>query len=161
MPASTSGGATIGCDRLTLILVMEAEMVEAARGPMGTYRYDAFISYRHLPLDRAAARWLHRAMETYRVPRALVRMGYPARLARVFRDEDELPASADLPQSITEALRDSRFLIVVCTSETPGSRWVNAEIECFRRLGRHDRILGETQLQRQRRPGSWSLANPR
>src|SRR5438128_2600189 len=96
------------------------------------YRYAAFISYRHAPTDRRWAMWLHRALETYRVPR---------RLGRCFRDEDELPASADLSREIDQALEQSRFLIVVCSPRTPGSEWVNREVERFREWGRHDRIL--------------------
>ncbi len=106
------------------------------------YLYDAFISYRHDDIDRRCAKWLHRALETYRVPAKLVRQkGVPERLGRVFRDEDELPASADLSQEIEKALAQSRFLIVVCSPRTPQSRWVNEEIQRFRELGRGDQIL--------------------
>jgi WD40 repeat protein len=108
----------------------------------GQFLYDAFISYRHVEPDRAWAKWLHRAMETYRVPRRLMEdRGIPARLDRVFRDEDELPASAELKTEIDAALQRSRFLIVVCSPRTPQSRWVNKEVERFRELGRHDKIL--------------------
>jgi len=107
----------------------------------GAHRYDAFISYRHVEPDRAWAKWLHHALETYRVPKELVAKGFPQRLARVFRDEDELPANANLSEEITQSLADSNFLIVICSPRTPESRWVNAEVEEFRRLGRHDRIL--------------------
>jgi hypothetical protein len=105
------------------------------------YRYDAFISYRHAEPDRGWAKWLHGALETYRVPRELVAKGVPARLTRVFRDEEELPADADLNTQIKRALLESRFLIVVCSPRAVESKWVNAEVEEFRRLGRHDRIL--------------------
>lgn len=105
------------------------------------HRYDAFISYRHVEPDRSWAKWLHGALETYRVPRQLVAEGYPKRLTRVFRDEEELPANADLSSQITAALDESRFLIVVCSPRAVESRWVNAEVEHFRKLGRHDRIL--------------------
>ena len=86
-----------------------------------TYRYDAFISYRHLELDRTWAKWLHKALETFRTPKALVAAGAPARIKRVFRDEEELPASSDLSGVINEALEQSRYLIVVCSSRTPES----------------------------------------
>lgn len=59
----------------------------------------------------------------------------------MFRDEEELAASADLSKEIDAALVDSKFLIVVCTPRTPHSRWVNQEIQRFRDLGRGDRIL--------------------
>ncbi|MGQ0615260.1 MAG: toll/interleukin-1 receptor domain-containing protein [Planctomycetaceae bacterium] len=103
--------------------------------------YDAFLSYRHVEPDRSWARWLHRALETWRTPRRLVVQGVPARLDRVFRDEDELPASASLSESIERALRQSRYLIVVCSPRTPESQWVRAEIARFREWGRHDAIL--------------------
>ncbi len=106
-----------------------------------TSLYDAFISYRHVEPDRSWARWLHRALETWRTPRRLVAQGVPARLDRVFRDEEELPASASLSDSIERALRQSWCLVVVCSSRTPDSQWVRAEIARFRAWGRHDAIL--------------------
>ena len=60
------------------------------------FRYDAFISYRHKDLDRTWAKWLLESLETYRVPKALVKQGFSPRIQRIFRDEDELPTSADL-----------------------------------------------------------------
>src|SRR4051794_5140114 len=107
-----------------------------------SYRYAAFISYRHAPADRRWPIWLHRAMEAYRVPKRLRRSaGLPPRVGRVFRDEEELPASADLSKEIDAALEQSRFLIVVCSPRTPASAWVNQEVRRFRDMGRHDRIL--------------------
>jgi len=55
------------------------------------YKYKAFISYSHA--DEKWARWLHRSLENYRVPKRLVGrqtdMGkVPTRLAPVFRDEE-------------------------------------------------------------------------
>jgi WD40 repeat protein/tetratricopeptide (TPR) repeat protein len=114
----------------------------AESSPVEQYRYAAFISYRHVEPDRRWAQWLHRTLETYRVPRRLRRdNGIPARLGRCFRDEEELPASADLSAQIDQALTQSRYLIVVCSSNTPQSRWVNQEVARFRQLGRGDRIL--------------------
>lgn len=106
------------------------------------YRYDVFISYRHLEPDRSWAQWIHTALETYRVPHKLVKeRGFPRRIGRVFRDEDELPASADLNHEIAQALKESRFLLVVCSPNTPESEWVNGEVAVFRELGRHNQIL--------------------
>jgi WD40 repeat protein len=106
------------------------------------FRYAAFISYRHVDPDRRWAVWLHRALERYRVPRATRReVSAPARIGRVFRDEDEVSASSDLTTEIEAALRASRWLIVVCSPRVPSSRWVNREIVRFRELGRGDRIL--------------------
>ncbi len=111
--------------------------------PSGSeHRYDAFISYRHVEPDRRWAQWLHKAIETYRVPRKLAgRGGLRRRVGPVFRDEDELPASADLSREIDQALQQSRFLIVICSPRTPQSEWVNREAERFRELGRGENIL--------------------
>ena len=117
-------------------------MDTAATGRKPECRYDAFISYRHVEPDRKWAKWLHTALETYRVPKRMVRQqGILPRLRRAFRDEEELPASADLSQEIETALLESRFLIVVCSRRTPDSAWVNKEVVRFRELGRGERIL--------------------
>ena len=107
-----------------------------------TSQFVAFISYRHVLPDLVHAKWLQSALESYRVPRSLVRLhGIARRLGRVFTDEEELAASSNLSAAIEEALRASRYLIVVCSPRTVGSQWVNAEVEFFRKLGRSDRIL--------------------
>lgn len=109
--------------------------------PPREFRYQAFISYRHAEADRRWAKWLHSALETYRIPKAL-RGNSPHRgIGRIFRDEEELPASANLSREIEIALADSRFLIVVCSPRTPESEWVNKEVVRFRELGRGDSIL--------------------
>lgn len=106
--------------------------------------YKAFISYSHT--DQRWAQWLHRALESYRVPKHLVGTHtnsgpIPARLAPVFRDRDELAVSADLSDRIREALVDSDFLIVICSSAAAGSSWVNREIEEFKKIGRSEQVL--------------------
>lgn len=70
-----------------------------------------------------------------------MRKGLPSRLGTAFRDEDELAAHSDLPQLIRDAIERSRCLIVVCSRQTPQSKWVNAEIAYARRVGLKDRIL--------------------
>jgi len=107
-------------------------------------RYWAFLSYSHA--DRREAAWLHRRLESYRVPRELVgqpgRDGrIPARIYPVFVDREELPTSADLSASIREALEDARTLVVLCSPQAVRSRWVEEEIRQFRSLGREDRVL--------------------
>ena len=83
-----------------------------------SYKYYAFISYSHL--DTQWGDWLHRALETYRVPKKLIgtlgRDGaIPKRVFPIFRDRDELPTSSDLGSNINEALAQSRYLIVICS----------------------------------------------
>jgi tetratricopeptide (TPR) repeat protein len=109
------------------------------------YKYRAFISYSHAD-ERQAAR-LHRALETFRLPSALAgrdtRWGpAPRRLTPIFRDRNELPAAGSLNAEIQAALKDSLFLIVVCSPRAAASRWVHEEIRTFKRLhGGGERVL--------------------
>lgn len=116
-------------------------MASDEQRPGGPFLYDAFISYRHVDRDRKWAEWLIDALERYRVPEALQQRGIPPRLQKIFRDEDEVPASSDLNDQIKTALLASRFLIVVCSAFTPRSKWVEREIEIFNELGRGDQVL--------------------
>ena len=107
-------------------------------------KYWAFLSYSHQ--DRKVCEWLHRELETFRVPRRLVgrdtREGKtPTRLFPVFRDRDELPGSSELGKNLTEALAQSRYLIVICSPSAARSRWVNEEIRQFKAMGGEGRIL--------------------
>jgi tetratricopeptide (TPR) repeat protein len=108
------------------------------------FKYRAFISYSHS--DEAWARWLHRALETYRVPKHVVgretEFGpVPERLAPVFRDREELATATNLGSILTRALEQSAFQIVICSRRGAKSRWVNEEIKTFKRLGREARIF--------------------
>lgn len=105
-------------------------------------KYRAFISYSHV--DRKWARWLHRSLESYRLPAGLETPGGGGRRGRlrpIFRDRDELPSAADLSGAVQEALEQSETLIVVCSPSAAASPWVAAEIRAFRELGRSNRIL--------------------
>ena len=113
------------------------------REPEPGFRYWAFISYSHQ--DHAWGRWLHRALETYRIPSRLIGQPIaagtiPPRLSPVFRDRDELPTATDLDRTVAEALRQSWSLVVICSPAAAASRWVNEEVREFQRLGRADRI---------------------
>ena len=99
--------------------------------------YTAFISYRHMPLDKEAAERVQKKIENYIVPKEYREQAGGKKLGRCFRDEDELPASSSLSDSIRQALDQSRFLIVICTPDLPGSKWCEAEIRYF--LKDHDR----------------------
>ncbi|WP_412546664.1 TIR domain-containing protein [Maricaulis sp. MIT060901] len=96
--------------------------------------YAAFISYSHD--DERFARWLHRQLETYRIPKHLVTAdgAVPGRIGRIFRDRDDLPAANDLSAVVQDALASSAALIVVCSPSAAKSQWVNREVEVFREL---------------------------
>jgi hypothetical protein len=106
-----------------------------------TVDYVAFISYSHAGSDVRWAKWLHRAVESYRIPTKLIRSGRGRRVGKLFRDEDELSASADLSSAIRSALDRSRFLIVICSPRSASSAYVSAEVQYFIESGRRDFIL--------------------
>ena len=106
-------------------------------------RYSAFISYNHK--DRGWAAWLHRELERYRLPQALIGRQSPLgplgrHLPPVFQDREELAASTNLADSVREALNDAATLIVICSRSGAASHWVNEEVRAFAALGRADRI---------------------
>jgi tetratricopeptide (TPR) repeat protein len=111
---------------------------------MPAFRYRAFISYSHQ--DKSWASWLHKALETYAIPKRLVGQTtaagvVPTRLAPIFRDRDELASATDLGRKVNEALAQSANLIVICSPRSAASHWVNQEVLAFKRLGRSERIF--------------------
>lgn len=110
---------------------------------MTDYRYKAFISYSHQ--DEHWARWLQRALESYRVPKGLVGKQcdfgvVPARLGPVFRDREDLSSAASLSESVRHELAAAESLVVICSPAAAQSRWVNEEISAFKALGKSERI---------------------
>lgn len=106
-----------------------------------SYHYKAFISYRHKPLDSDVAAKVQHTIEHYTVPRDLRDPAGGKKLGKVFRDEDELPLSSSLSDSIVDALDDSEFLIVVCTPDLPLSKWCEQEIRHFLSTRDRDHII--------------------
>ncbi len=110
-------------------------------GPALKPRYKAFISYSHS--DESWARWLHRKLEHYRLPRSVrsaAQIG-AGDLRPIFRDRDELASSGSLNAAILDALHRSDALIVICSPAAAKSRWVNQEIREFCRVQPADRIF--------------------
>ncbi|MFC1777050.1 TIR domain-containing protein [Pseudomonadota bacterium] len=108
------------------------------------FKFKAYISYSHR--DERWAKWLHRALESYRVPRKLVgtktAVGkVPSRIKPVFRDRDDLSSASDLGGTVKQALADSENMIVVCSPDAAASFWVNEEIRQFASLGRQKQIF--------------------
>lgn len=106
-----------------------------------SYKYDAFISYRQVNPDKSIANRLHRALENYKIPKDLVKEGFPKKLSKIFKDVDELSANPNLSKSIEKALIDSKYLIVICSPRTKESKWIKKEIDTFIALGREEKIL--------------------
>ncbi|MBF1259696.1 MAG: TIR domain-containing protein [Lachnoanaerobaculum sp.] len=104
-----------------------------------SYKYDAFISYRHVEPDQSIAKQVHQMIETFKAPKEFYQNGKRP-VFRVFRDREEL-AARDLSASIEEALATSRYLIVICSKRTPLSEWCQREIETFKSLHGSERII--------------------
>ena len=107
------------------------------------YKYDAFISYRHCDLDKFVAENLHKALETYELPKNLKeQLNIEGRtFKRLFRDQEELPLSSNLEDPILEALNSSKYLIVICSPRLKASLWCKKEIETFKKLRGRENIF--------------------
>lgn len=103
------------------------------------FKYEAFISYRHLEPDATVAAKVQQMIETFRVSREFYVSGKRP-VFRAFRDRDELSAT-DLSGSLDDALRNSKFLIVICSRDLPKSEWCVREVETFKQLNGADRII--------------------
>ena len=117
---------------------LKADYKEWGLGDM-IFKYAGFISYAHA--DEAIAAGLHRALETYAIPKSLKPKENRAKLSPIFRDTTELTAHHSLSEKIREAVQSSRFLIVLCSPAAKASHWVNEEIRLFRSLHGEGSIL--------------------
>lgn len=104
-------------------------------------KYNAFISYRHSEVDMFVAKSIHKGLETYKVPGTVQKSTGRKKIWRVFRDQEELPIGSDLNDTILNALKQSEFLIVICTPRAVESEWVMREIDTFISLHGRENIL--------------------
>ncbi|AQW46619.1 hypothetical protein SHXM_00082 [Streptomyces hygroscopicus] len=104
--------------------------------PSAAFRssYDAFLSYSHTAdsvLAPALQRGLHRLAKPWNRPRAL----------RVFRDQASLAANPDLWTTIERALENSRYFILLASTESARSPWVRREISFWKEHRSADTML--------------------
>lgn len=114
--------------------------MQTKSGVNNSYKYYAFISYSRKDIKWAS--WLQNKLETYRLPAKIrkANKNIPKKLAPVFRDKTDLNGF-DLEDSLKRELEASKFLIVICSSNSKDSVWVNKEIEYFKYLGKSDCII--------------------
>ena len=103
--------------------------------------YNAFISYRHAPLDSEVAEHVQHALERFNIPDKIREKTGMKRIQRVFRDKEELPITSNLSETISAALEDADFLIVICSHSTKESEWVRREIQYFLQHHSRDHVL--------------------
>src|SRR5437660_11235691 len=83
--------------------------------------YDAFISYSHAK-DKPIAAALQSVVQKLGKP------WYRRRALRLFRDDTSLSATPHLWPTIEQALGESRFLILLASTEAAASHWVGEEV---------------------------------
>lgn len=104
-------------------------------------KYNAFISYKHEVEDTKIAKLIQRELEHYRIPDRIQEKTGFKKIERVFRDTDELSLTANLSDTITDALDNTDYLIVICSKKTKESEWVLREINYFLEKHSRDHIL--------------------
>jgi hypothetical protein len=82
------------------------------------FKYRAFLSYSHH--DKSWAKWLHAALEGYRIDGDLADREMPVgpvprTLRSIFRDREDFSAGPSLNVQTLAALETSQFLIVICS----------------------------------------------
>jgi tetratricopeptide (TPR) repeat protein len=104
-------------------------------------KYRAFLSYSHR--DKAWAKWLHAALEGYRIDKELVGRQTPVgpvpkTLRPIFRDREDFSAGHSLTDQTVAALEASQSLIVLCSPQAAQSHYVNEEIRRFKASAHRD-----------------------
>ena len=121
-------------------------MVEIENTTKKKYKYDAFISYRHVEPDLTIAEILHDMIEKFNIPKHLRTVSNDGSLIddkhvfRVFRDREEL-STKDLSTMIEEAIANSENLIVICSKRTSLSPWCRKEVQLFKKIHRANNII--------------------
>ncbi|WP_338984990.1 TIR domain-containing protein [Fusobacterium nucleatum] len=121
-------------------------MVEIQNTTKKKYKYDAFISYRHIEPDLTIAETLHDMIEKFNIPKHLRTVSNDGSLIddkhifRVFRDREEL-STKDLSTMIEEAIANSENLIVICSKRTSLSPWCRKEVQLFKRIHGANNII--------------------
>ena len=100
-----------------------------------SFKYRTFISYSHA--DTKVAKWLHGALEGFRIDRDLVGRDtpvgrIPATIGPVFRDRDEFVAGQTLNEQTIAALDQSMSVVVLCSPSAARSFNVNEEVRLFK-----------------------------
>lgn len=104
-------------------------------------KYAAFISYRHGGIDEKVAIQIHKEIERYRLPGKIAKKKGIKTLGKIFRDAEELRAASNLSEIIREAIRESEWLIVLCTRRYKESVWCMEEIEYFIELRGREHVI--------------------
>ena len=99
----------------------------------------AFISYNHK--DVKWAKWLQEKLESYKLPSDIHNEFEDSRYLRpVFRDKTDLNTGI-LANELRKELEESKYLVVICSTNSAKSAWVSDEVKAFIEMGRLDFII--------------------
>lgn len=105
------------------------------------YKYKAFISYNHNERDKKIAQKLQLLLEHYRIPKKLRNHNNSkSHFGKIFRDETDLPCG-DLPEYIKNSLKDSCYLIIICSPEYRNSNYCREELKIFCKSHSKSKVL--------------------
>lgn len=96
--------------------------------------FNAFISYSHAVDDKFAPA-LQDGLQKFAKP------WYKKRNLEIFRDESSLSASPHLWNNITKALDESEYFILLASTESERSKWVNKEVQYWLKHKSIDNVL--------------------
>ncbi|HET8783880.1 MAG TPA: TIR domain-containing protein [Pyrinomonadaceae bacterium] len=125
------------------------------------HKFDVFLSYSRK--DEEFGKRLEEALENYALPKDVQARSISKKRLNVFRDRKDLvPTRADYYEAIEEYLKQSRYLVVICSPNARASEYVNAEIETYLRSHPADRVIpvllsGKPNNDREARPEEYAF----
>ena len=125
------------------------------------YKFDVFLSYSRK--DEEFGKRLEEALENYALPKDVQARSISKKRLNVFRDKKDLvPTRADYYEAIEEYLKQSRYLVVICSPNARASEYVNAEIETYLRSHEANRVIpvllsGKPNNDRSARPEEYAF----
>jgi WD40 repeat protein len=96
--------------------------------------YDVFISYAHAT-DTSTAEALHHGLQSFAKP------WHRRRAVRIFRDTATLAANPALWPTIENAIKSSRFLLLLASTAAAESTWITRELQTFLTVTGTSRLL--------------------
>jgi WD40 repeat protein len=125
------------------------------------YKFDVFLSYSRK--DEEFGKRLEEALENYTLPKDVQARSISKKRLNVFRDKKDLvPTDPDYYKAIESYLKQSRYLVVVCSPIARSSEYVNAEIETYLRSHEANRVIpvllsGKPNNEREARPEEYAF----
>ncbi|HET7113665.1 MAG TPA: toll/interleukin-1 receptor domain-containing protein, partial [Pyrinomonadaceae bacterium] len=125
------------------------------------YKFDVFLSYSSK--DEEFGKRLEEALENYTLPKDVQARSISKKRLNVFRDKKDLvPTDPDYYKTIESYLKQSRYLVVVCSPNARSSKYVNDEIETYLRSHEATRVIpvllsGKPNNEREARPEEYAF----